>query len=86
MMVMTEDTEIRTIHLPYNIKNQAFSENAAEGINLKQSIESTEKQLFERALTKYNSTREIAKALNIDQSTVVRKMKKYKLLCPANQR
>ncbi len=86
MMVMTEDAEIQTKHLPYNIRNQAFSEDTDEGINLKRSIESTEKQLFERALTKYNSTREMAKALNIDQSTVVRKMKKYKLLCPANQR
>jgi transcriptional regulator with PAS, ATPase and Fis domain len=86
MMVMTEDAEIQTKHLPYNIRNQAFTEDVDEGINLKRSIESTEKQLFERALTKYNSTREIAKALNIDQSTVVRKIKKYKLSCPANQR
>ena len=85
MMVMTEDAEIQTKHLPFNIKNQAFSEDLGEGINLKQSIESTERQLFERALTKYKSTREIAKALNIDQSTVVRKMKKHKLLCLTNK-
>ena len=36
-----------------------------------------EKDILQKAKDKYGSTREIGKYLHIDQSTVVRKMKKY---------
>ena len=41
-------------------------------------------QLLEQALKKHGSTRKVAKALKINQSTVVRKLKKFGLdaLCP----
>ena len=38
-----------------------------------------ERQILERALKKYGSTRKTAKALKINQSTVVRKIRKYGL-------
>ena len=43
---------------------------------LKQCIEEAEKQLIELAKKKYDSTTEIAKVLEVNQSTISRKMKK----------
>lgn len=49
-----------------------------EGISLKKIVAKVEKLVLERVI-KDRSTREIADLLGIHQSTVVRKMKKYKL-------
>lgn len=40
-------------------------------------IEETEKQLFEKAYRMKKTSREIAKLLNVSQTTVIRKLKKY---------
>jgi PAS domain S-box-containing protein len=85
MLVMNDDEEINFNHLPYQIKNQSFSEPIRTSVQLKQVVESTEKQLLRQALMKHKSTREIARALNINQSTVVRKIRKYKLALPADR-
>ncbi len=44
---------------------------------MKSAVEEVEKQILFLAKQKYNTTREMAQALMIDQSTVVKKMKKY---------
>lgn len=46
---------------------------------LKEAIENLEKSMLEITVDKYKSTRKIAEALGIDQSTVVRKMKRYNI-------
>ncbi|MBT2686745.1 sigma 54-interacting transcriptional regulator [Bacillus sp. ISL-47] len=46
---------------------------------LKQAVEETEKQILSYALTKYRSTRKIAKALGVNQTTIMRKLHKYQL-------
>lgn len=46
---------------------------------LNQAVEETEKQVLTNALLSYGSSRQIAKAIGIDHSTVVRKLKKYKI-------
>ena len=46
-------------------------QNASEAI--------CEREIFEEAVKQYKSTRELAKALRMSQSTVVRKLKKYQL-------
>ena len=84
MLVMTEEEEIGPDHLPTYIRNyltpgeerMVFSEN----MPFQKAIEQAERQLLEQALKKYGSTRKIASALKVNQSTVVRKMKKYKII------
>jgi TyrR family helix-turn-helix protein len=46
-------------------------------VPLKEAIEEVEKQLLRKALKMHKTTRKVGKALGIDQSTVVKKMKKY---------
>jgi TyrR family helix-turn-helix protein len=83
MLVMTEEEQINTMHLPVYIRNQVHpgSDNVVlyDNIPFKRAIERTEKQLLEQAVKKHGSTRKVAKALRINQSTVVRKIKKYGL-------
>ncbi len=87
MLVMTEDNEIEFSHLPVHMRDQHAQ---AEGkmvlpanVSFQQAIEQVERQLIEQALKKHGSTRKVASALNLNQSTVVRKIKKYKI--PINQ-
>jgi len=83
MLVMTPDEHITPVHLPSNILSQADSHGSKvaldETIPFKKAIEIVERQILERALKKYGSTRKAAKALKIDQSTVVRKTRKHGL-------
>jgi len=85
MIIMTEGDEITMKHLPIQIKSQIIP--AAISVigdsSFKTTIEQTEKQLLKQALLNHKSTREIAKAMKINQSTVVRKLKKYNL-SPSN--
>ena len=81
MIIMTEDNEINMKHLPIQIKSQIVPEamNVIGNVGFKTAIEQTEKQLFKQALLNHRGTREIAKAMKINQSTVVRKLRKYNL-------
>ena len=85
MLVMTPEEYITPIHLPSNIWNHAHSQSAKVALNetipLKSAIEGVERQIIEQALKKYGSTRKAAKALKINQSTVVRKIRKHGLSC-----
>ena len=86
MTIMTEDDEITMKHLPIQIKSRIAHEAISSvigGSSFKTTIEQTEKQLFKQALLNHKSTREIAKTMKINQSTVVRKLKKYNL-SPSN--
>ena len=85
MIIMTEGDEITMKHLPIQIKSQIAPEaiNVIGDSSFKTAIEHTEKQLLKQALQNHKSTREIAKAMKINQSTVVRKLKKYNL-SPSN--
>jgi PAS domain S-box-containing protein len=81
MIIMTEGDEITIKHLPIQIKSQIVPEavSVIGDSSFKKTIEQTEKQLLKQALLNHKSTREIAKAMKINQSTVVRKLKKYNL-------
>ncbi|MGO9137691.1 MAG: sigma-54 interaction domain-containing protein [Syntrophales bacterium] len=81
MIIMTEGDEITMKHLPIQIKSQISPEamSVIGDSSFKTTIEQTEKQLLKQALQNHKSTREIAKAMKINQSTVVRKLKKYNL-------
>lgn len=83
MLVMTEEDEIRIVHVPLCIRN--FIHPVHEGrrrldrMPLRRAVEHAERQVIEQALRKYRSTRNVAKALAVNQSTVVRKIQKYGL-------
>lgn len=46
---------------------------------IKQAVEETEKQVLSYALAKYKTTRKVAKALDVNQTTIMRKLHKYQL-------
>ncbi|AHM57202.1 PAS modulated sigma54 specific transcriptional regulator, Fis family [Peptoclostridium acidaminophilum DSM 3953] len=56
----------------------SFKLMVGDVVPLKQALEEVEERLLLKALEKYGSTRKIAQALEIDQSTVVRKLNKIR--------
>ena len=83
MVIVSNNEYLQINDLPWHRND--YDENMEHKIMcprimpLEAAIEQTERQLLQKAKEKYKSTRKIAKALEIDQSTVVRKMKKYGL-------
>lgn len=64
-------------------KNIALDQDLNVKVNniipMRSAVEQVEKQLLMQAFEKYKTTRKIAKALKISQSSVVKKMQKYNL-------
>ncbi|HCU08547.1 MAG TPA: transcriptional regulator [Clostridiales bacterium] len=58
-------------------KNTIKAITANDELSLSEAVENLEKLMLEQAKAKFKTTREIAAALKVDQSTIVRKMKKY---------
>ncbi len=85
MIIMTDVDEITLKHLPIQLKSQVVPKAVSMigDSSFKKAIEETERQILKQALMNHKSTREIAKAMKINQSTVVRKLKKYNLSSPA---
>ncbi len=46
---------------------------------IKKAVAETEKQILSYALAKYKTTRKVAKALDVNQTTIMRKLHKYQL-------
>jgi len=63
----------------YTNQNNPGMADGSSSLELGLALARTEKEIFEKAAKQYRTTREIAAALNTSQSTVVRKLKKYKL-------
>jgi len=79
LVVLTSEDEIRQEHLPDYLQNQQYPK-AGEGITtLKDAVASVECKLLREAYRKYGTTRAMAKALAVNQSTIVRKMRQYGL-------
>lgn len=83
LVIVSKDKIIYPDDLPGNIYKpieQSNKESIAykEGITLKESIEQVESILIQGAYEKFGSTSKAAEALGVDQSTVVRKLKKYR--------
>jgi TyrR family helix-turn-helix protein len=47
--------------------------------NLKDEMKKLEMEILKKAMKEYETTREMAKVLGINQSNVVRKLKKYNM-------
>ncbi len=78
-LVVTCMSDIIAVNdLPANVRNMpGVLETDAPLIPLKRALENTERDLLKKAFSLYCSSYQIARALGINQSTVVRKAQKY---------
>jgi TyrR family helix-turn-helix protein len=80
LLVTTAADTIYREHLPqYLIQNKIDTARVFVSgiIPLHDAIESVEKQIIEKAYKKYRTTRQMAKELKVDASTIVRKAARY---------
>lgn len=80
-IVVTASNSIISVQdLPLTFKNASSEESASFKVQpLKQIIDDTEKRVISFALERYKTTRELANALQVSQTTIMRKLKKYNL-------
>ncbi|QGQ45574.1 sigma-54 interaction domain-containing protein [Metabacillus sediminilitoris] len=81
-IVVTAQKQIVSIEdLPFAMEHGIHNESqkSLELMPLKTAVEETEKQLLSTALKKYKTTRKMAKALGVNQTTIMRKLHKYQL-------
>ncbi len=67
-----------TANLTYDPQNRSAAEKTQK-LSLKSALEETEYQLLKDAKRRFPSTREMAKYLQISQTTLIRRLKKYQL-------
>ncbi|MFA7078712.1 MAG: sigma 54-interacting transcriptional regulator [Syntrophomonas sp.] len=78
LIVTTAQNIITIDDLPHWLdKTYANQSGGDENISLRYAVEETERKLLQYAFSRYNSTYEVARVLEINQSTVVRKAAKY---------
>lgn len=75
LVVTSDQNEISWHDLPFIDTDEAYKESSS----LKTMLERIEKEIISEKLEEFKTTRQVAKVLGISQSTVVKKMKKYKL-------
>ncbi|WP_025749780.1 sigma-54 interaction domain-containing protein [Priestia megaterium] len=79
LIVMSDGDEIQHLHLPEEITNLSSNKDKVQVLDilpLKECMEMAEKQLLRLAKQKYSSTVKIADALQVNQSTISRKLQK----------
>ncbi|KUO73704.1 MAG: hypothetical protein APF81_02030 [Desulfosporosinus sp. BRH_c37] len=75
MVVLSQGDLIDIDFLTEGDRSQTFKEPTS--MNLRDILDETERNLIERVYGECKSTRKAAKILGVDQSTIVKKMKKY---------
>ncbi|MFD9625570.1 sigma-54 interaction domain-containing protein [Peribacillus muralis] len=80
LVVLTDHSLLSINDLPeeYQPENQKQS-NYHSSLTLKAAVEGAEKEILTKAAQTYQTTYEIAEALDSSQATIVRKLKKYRL-------
>jgi PAS domain S-box-containing protein len=74
-----DSINLKEINLPlFNTKSVSTQHNINEIRPLKEAVMEYEKILIEQAIEKYGNTYKAAEVLNVDQSTIVRKLQKLK--------
>ncbi|TWI54748.1 sigma-54 interaction domain-containing protein [Halalkalibacter nanhaiisediminis] len=79
LVVLSNKSCIETIQLPLEFKYFSKYSINSEFASLKEIVENAEKFTIQTALVKYKNANQAAKALQISQPTMSRKMKYYKL-------
>lgn len=78
MVVVSDGDYIEIPDLPW-LDSEQHSESYNEQLSLQGQLNEFEREILKKAKEKYGSSRAIGKALKVDQSTIVRKLNKYKL-------
>jgi PAS domain S-box-containing protein len=76
LVILSETEEIRLLDLPKEMMRENTNKIEEEIVPLKQLRERTESKMIKLALNRYRSIREAAKYLEVDHSTLVKKIKK----------
>ena len=76
MVVVSNDDYLHSYNLPWMEKNEADIDKIP---TLKNAVEDFEKHLLEKAKDEWKTTEKIAQALDVNQSTISRKLKKYNI-------
>ena len=77
---MTKHCAVGLLRATAFLKQEAMTNaNANVSLTLADAMEKAEKSILEKALADYGSTRAMAKALQVSQPTIVRKLHKYNL-------
>ncbi|MFZ5597737.1 MAG: sigma 54-interacting transcriptional regulator [Bacillota bacterium] len=85
LVVLSSDEIITVDDLPANIgcrqkrEDDGYVVTIPGGSSLRDALEHVEKHLITESLIKYGSTRRVADMLDVNQSTVVRKVQKYNI-------
>ena len=80
VVVISNSNTINVGDLPNYILESNYQESMdLDTVDLKQAVETLERKILTKAMERYGSTYKIAKALNVNQSTVVRKINKLKI-------
>lgn len=77
LVVTCTGASVETFDLPEEVRNIAVEEGDDSQLSLRKRVENLERSLIRKALVRYKTTREAAKALGVSQATVVQKMKKW---------
>ena len=86
MVIVSSNEYLQPEDLPWNADqrnniNKRMANTVAhnEELNLQEALDTLEKMILERAKAKFKTTREIADYLQVNQSTIVRKLLKHNL-------
>ncbi len=79
LVITVKEDVITSANLPKYLVKENMSFEEKEGRTLKDVVEDAERSLLSLAVQEYKSTRDLAKGLEISQSTAVRKLAKYGL-------
>jgi len=80
MVVVSNNEYIQLNDLPWIFSQTVENgENRGNGLSLQESLDELEKRILDAAVKEHGSSRKIAEVLKVDQSTVIRKIKKYNL-------
>ncbi|MBM7631375.1 sigma-54 interaction domain-containing protein [Geomicrobium sediminis] len=77
LVITVAEPIIDVEHLPNDYQNKFDDEELTNENLLKKAAEDAERNLLEKAMAKYKTTYNVAKALNSSQATVARKVKNY---------
>lgn len=82
LLLCSSNEIIQTSDLPSEIMPTTIEYSMAVAGTLKEQVAMLERRLIETALTQHGSTRAAASSLGIDQSTLVKKRNRWKLIHP----
>ena len=77
LLITTDKNSITVIDIINNLDGKMSGDY--NELSLDSEMEKTEYNILKEAKSKFKTTRKMAKALGISQSTIVRKLKKYNL-------